>query len=70
MVTFNMSKETTYIISEQDYVRAMLGLAAIFGNALIKSGAIGALVGGGVVIIITGWSLCSQVGKNIEVAPK
>ena len=67
-----MNIETTYKISEQDYVRAMtlfseitpkvasiygvvilvLGLTAIFGSGAIKGGAIGGLIGGGVVVIL------------------
>jgi len=67
-----MNMETTYKISEQDYVRAMklfskitpkvaaiygavtlvLGLVAIFGSGAIKGGAIGGLIGGGVVIVL------------------
>lgn len=65
--------ETTYKISEQDYLRAMklcskitakratlygtiiavFVLVAIFGNTIIQSGAIGGLIGGGVVIVIS-----------------
>lgn len=64
--------ETTYIISEHDYVRAMklfskitpklaaifgasvlvLGILAVFGPPIIKGGAIGGLIGGGVVFIL------------------
>ena len=67
-----MSTETTFRISEQDYVGAAklfgritpkaaaiygaavltLGLAAIFGPGLVKGGAIGALIGGGIVAIL------------------
>ena len=67
-----MNMETTYKISEQDYVSAaklfnkitpkiaaiygavilLVGLVRILGSAAIKGGAIGGLVGGGVVIVL------------------
>jgi hypothetical protein len=67
-----MNMETTYKISEDDYVGAMklfskitpkvaavygavilmLGLVAILGSGAVKGGAIGGLIGGGVVIVV------------------